>query len=125
MDQASVSERDTHHEVGRTQPSRAHVDQTQHKSRQGKRGQTERRRIGDVSALDLLVETRLELSSKGRQTLSVAAGVDVSQRAIAEAGGSFGCLVLLRAHLAIYASAIGFFVVITRAVARVLGIGVS
>ena len=49
----------------------------------------------------------------------------MSERAIAEAGGGFGGLVLLVGHLAVHTSAVSFFVVVARKGAGVLGIGVG
>ena len=49
----------------------------------------------------------------------------MSERAIAEAGGGFGGLVLLVGHLAVRTSAVSFFVVVARKGAGVLGIGVG
>ena len=50
----------------------------------------------------------------------------MSERTVAEAGGSFGCLVFLVGHFPVHSTiAICFFVVIVRAVAGELGVGMS
>ena len=68
----------------------------------------------------------MELSSKGRQALSAIGSVDVRERTVAEASGSFGGLMFLVGHLAIHtAAAVGLFVVAVGGVAGEVGVGVS
>lgn len=100
LHQATIAKGDRHHDIRLRNPPRAHVDQTQHKGRQGKRTESQRRRIGNLPVLDLTVRARLELSSKGRQARG-AVGLGVSKRAIAEPGGGLGGLVLLVGHFAL------------------------
>ncbi len=67
----------------------------------------------------------MKLSSKSWESL--AAGVDVGERPIAEAGGGFGSLVLVVGHFSIYAAAgaVGLFVVAIWGIARELGVAVG
>ncbi len=127
LHQPSIAKGESDHQTRRSQASRPHVDQAQHKGRQSESAQTEWCRVGYVTVLDLLVETRLELSSEGGQTVAAAAGVDVGEGPVAEAGGGPGGLVLLVGHLASHAGAgaVGLFVVGLGAVAGELGVGVG
>lgn len=126
MHQASISKGNTDDEIGGSQPSCAHVDQAQDEGGQGESAEAQGRGIGDATVLDLLVETRLELTAEGRQALFTTAGVDMSERAVAEASGSFGGLMFLVGHVAVHpAVAVGFFVVIVGGVASESGIGLG
>lgn len=124
MHQASVSKSNTDDEIRGSQSPGTHVDQAQDEGGQGESGEAQGRRVGDSAILDLLVETRLELTAEGRQALFAIGGVDMSERPIAEASGSFGGLMLLVGHLAVDAAiAIGFFVVAFGGVASKFGVG--
>ena len=124
MHQASVSKSNTDDEIGGSQPSGTHIDQAQDEGGQGESGEAQRRRVGDSTVLDLLVETRLEFTAEGRQALFAIGAVDVSERPVAEASGSFGGLMFLVGHLAVDASfAIRFFVVALGGVAGEFGVG--
>lgn len=126
LHQASVSKGQTDHQIGRTQPPRPHVDQAQDEGGQGESAQAQRRRIGNATVFDLLVETGLEFSSKGRQALFTTGSVDMGKRTVAEASSSFGGLVLLVGHFTVHtAVAVGFFVVAIGAVAGEFGVGVG
>lgn len=126
MHQASVSKSDPDHEIGSTQPPGAHIDQAQDEGGQGESGQAQGGRVGDTTVLDLLVETRLELSSEGRQALFAAGSVDMSERTVAEASGSFGGLMFIVGHFTVHAAvAVGFFIVVFGGVAGEFGVGVS
>lgn len=122
LHQASVPKGETDHQVGSTQPPRPHVDQAQDEGGQGESGQAQGRRVGDATVLDLLVETWLELTSKGRQALFATGRVDMGERTISEASGGFGGLMLLVAHFAV---AVGFLVIAFGGVAGEVGVGVS
>ena len=68
----------------------------------------------------------MELSSKGRQALFTAGRVDMGERTVAEAGGSFGGLMFLVGHFSVGATvAVGLFVIVVGAVAGECGVGVS
>lgn len=68
----------------------------------------------------------MELSSKGRQTLFTTARVDMGERTVAEASGSFGGLVFLVGHLSVDATAaICLLAEVVGAVAGEGGVGVS
>ena len=47
----------------------------------------------------------------------------MGERAIAKAGGSFGSLMLFMRHLTVHAGAVCLFIVITRSIAGVFGVG--
>lgn len=124
LHQSSVSKSNTDDEIRSSQTPGTHVDQAQDEGGQGESGEAQGRRIGESAILDLLVETRLELTTEGRQALFATGSVDMSKRPIAEASGSFGGLMLLVGHLAVDAAvAIGFFVVAVGAVAGEFGVG--
>ncbi len=126
LHQASVSKRNTDDQIGSTQPPCSHVDQAQDEGGQGESRQAQGRRVGDTTVLDLLVETGLKFSSEGRQTLFAIGSIDMSERTVAEASGSFGGLMFLVGHLAIHAVvAVGFFVEVVGGVAGEIGIGVG
>lgn len=126
LHQASVSKGKTDNQIGSAQPPGPHVNQAQDEGGQGESGQAQGRRVGETTVLDLLVETRLELSSKGRQALFATGGVDMSERTVAEASGSFGGLVFIVGHLAVHTAVpIGFFVVAFGSVAGEVGVGVG
>ena len=124
LHQSTVAKGDTHNQVWRAQAACTHVDQTEDEGSEGESAEAEGSRIGDTTILDLLVETRLEFTTEGRQTIAIAGGGLVSEWAIAEAGGGFGSLMLFMGHLALHA-AVGLFVVVGGRVASVLGVGVS
>ena len=123
LHQASVSKSNTDDEIGGSQAPGTHIDQAQDKGSQGESGEAQGRRVGDSAVLDLLVETRLELTTEGRQALFAIGSVDMSERPIAESSGSFGSLMLFVGHLAVDAAvAIGFFVVAFGGVACEFGV---
>lgn len=125
LHQSTVSEGNTDNQVGRAQASSAHVDQAQHESGESESGKAQRCRIGEPTFLDALVETGLELSSESWETLSSAASVGVGERAVTEVGGGFGRLVLFVGHLTVHAGAVRLFVVVSRRIASVVGVGVG
>jgi len=100
LNQATIPKGDSHHDIRLRNPPRPHIDQTQHKRREGKSTQSQRRRVRKLTVLDLTVSTRLELSAKGWQARG-AIGLGVSEGAIAETGGCLGGLVLLVGHFAL------------------------
>ena len=126
LHQAPISKGKTDDYIGSTQPPRPHVDQAQDEGGQGESGEAQRRRVGDATVLDLLVETGLELSSKGGQALFSTGRVDMCERAVAEASGSFGGLMFLVRHFPIEgAVAVGFFVKVFGGVAGEVGVGMG
>ena len=126
LHQASVSECKANHYIGRTQAPCPHIDQPQNERCQGKSAQSQGRRVGDATVLDLFVQTWLEFTAKGRQALVAIGSIDMSQRTVAEASGSFGCLVFLVGHVPVHSTAtICFFVVIVRAIAGEFGVGMG
>lgn len=126
LHQAPVSKGKTDDQIGSTQAPGPHVDQAQDEGGQGEGAQAEGRGIGDTAVLDLPVETRLELSSEGGQALFATGSVDMSERTVAEASGSFGGLMFLVGHLAIQsAAAVGFLVVAVGGVSGEVGVGVG
>ncbi len=132
LHQPTIPKRYRNDNIRLRHPPRPHINQTQHKCRERKRTQSQRRRIGNLAVLDLAVRTRLELSSKGGQTRG-AVGLGVGERAIAEAGGGLGGLVLLVGHFALDAvvAAAGVVLLVEAvgaavdALAGVLGVGES
>ena len=126
LHQASISKGQTDHEVGSAQPPCSHVDQTQDEGSQGESAQAQGRRVGNIAVLDLLVETRLELTSEGRQALFATGGVDMSERTVAEASGGFGGLVFVVGHSTVgRAVPVGFFVKGLGGVAGEVGVGIG
>lgn len=124
LHQASVCKGYTNHNVRGSQPPGAHVDQAQDEGGQGESAEAQGGGIGDSTVLYLLVETRLELTAESRQALFAVGGVDMSERPVAEASGSFGGLMFLVGHLAVHTGvAIGFFVVAVGSVTGEFGIG--
>jgi len=97
LDQTTIGESGTNDHVGLSDVLSAHVDSAQHESGEGESAQAERSRVTELAALNGLVQTGLELTTEGRETGLV--GVDLSQRAIAEASGSPCSGVLLSRHL--------------------------
>lgn len=95
----TISKSDTDDKVGLGQTTSSHIDQTKDEGSQGESAQAKRCRIGKFAALDLSVQTRLELSSKSRKTLLATACVDMSERTITEARGSFCGVMLFVRHL--------------------------
>ena len=69
LNQSTIAESDAHHQIGLAQPTCAHIDQTQHKCCQCESAQTQGSGIGNFAVLDLLVQTRLEFTSKGREAI--------------------------------------------------------
>lgn len=124
--QASVAKGQADYQTGRTQTPCSHVDQAQDEGCQGEGAQAQGRWVGDTTVLDLLVETGLEFSSEGRQALFTTGRVDMSERTVAEASGSFGGLVFLVGHFTVHAAgAVGFFVVVVGGVASEFGVGLG
>ena len=121
--QSTIAESNTDHQIGCTQPSCPHIDQAQDEGGQGESAQTEGCWVGNVAVLDLFVETRLEFTSEGRQTLTAAGGILVSKGPITETGGGFGGLMFFVCHLTLHAGTVGLFVVITWGIARMVDVG--
>lgn len=69
LHQSTIAKSDAHHQTGLGQATCAHIDQTQHEGCQGESAQSQGSRIGNLAVLDLLVHTRLEFTSKGREAL--------------------------------------------------------
>ena len=99
LHQTTVPKGERHHEIRLRNAAGPHVDQTQDEGGQGERAQSQRSGVGELAALDGLVGTRLELTTKGRQEARFG-GVDLSERAIPEASGFLRGLVLLGGHVA-------------------------
>ena len=97
LHQSTVAKSNSDHNVGLGETPCAHVDQSQNKGGQGEGGEPQGSGIGKFSVGDLFVETGLEFSSKGWQTIvaaaAAAAAVGMGKRPIAEASGGFGGLV--------------------------------
>ena len=124
LHQASVAKGKADYQTGRSQTPCSHVDQAQDKGCQGEGAQAQGRWVGNTAILDLLVGTRLELSSEGRQARFTTGGVDMSERTVAEASGSFGGLVFVMGHFTVHAAvAVGFFVVVVGSVASEFSVG--
>ena len=104
LHQTPVSESQSHNNVRRRDTLRPHIDESENESGEGETAETQRRRIGNVPLLDLLVGTRLELTTKGGQT--ILHGGHMSEGAVSEASGGFGGFVLLVGHLAVHAVAL-------------------
>ena len=121
--QSTVAKSYTDHQIRCTQPPCPHIDQAQDEGGQGESAQPEGCWVGNVAVLDLFVETGLEFTSEGRQTLIAAGGVHMSKRPIAETGGGFGGLVFLVGHLTLHAGTVGLFVVVALGIARMVDVG--
>jgi hypothetical protein len=105
LDKTTVAERQGDDYVGRRDIPCAHVDKTQDESSEGESAQAEGGGIGELAALDRLVQTGLELTTEGGQ--GGLCGVDVGERSVSEAGGSACDLVLFSGHLGLHGSAVG------------------
>lgn len=121
--QSTIAKSNTNHEIRCTQPSCPHIDQAQDEGSQGESAQTEGRWVGYVAVLDLFVETRLEFTPEGRQTLAVAGGILMSEGPITETGSGFGGLVFLVGHFTLHAGTVGLFVVSAWGIARMVDVG--
>lgn len=75
----TVSKGRTNDNAWRGEASGTKVDERQQESRQGETAETERSWVGELALLVDLVETWLELTTKGSETRRVA-GVDVGER---------------------------------------------
>ena len=106
LHQSSIPKGQPHNQIRHSNTRRTHIDQTQHEGGEREGTQAQRCRIGDFAVRDLLVGTRLELTTKGGQTISL--GADVGEGAISKARGGFGGFVLLVGHMALHAGA--FFI---------------
>lgn len=102
LHQATIPKGDGHNYVRLGNAPSTHIDQAQHEGGQGKGAQAQGGRVGEFTLGNVLVQARLELAAKGREAVGLA-GVDVGERAVAEAGGSESGLVLLVGHLAVHA----------------------
>ena len=100
LNQTSIPKRQPDDDIRLRQSPCPNIDKTEHERRQRKSAQAQRRRVRKLSLRNALICTRLELSSKGGET-SRLAGVDVRERSVAKARGSFGCFVLFVRHLAV------------------------
>lgn len=105
LNQTTIRECSTDDDAGLGDILGVHVDRTQDESGEGESTQAQRSRVTELAALDGLIQTRLELTTKGRQTSLV--GVDLSQRAVSEASRRFGSFALLVGHLGHEVGAIG------------------
>ena len=123
LHQTAISKCNAHDKIRRCQTSRAHIDQAQHECGQGESGQTERSGIGETPVLDLLIETRLKLSSKSGETLSTTGGGDMGERTVTEASGGFGSLMFFMRHFSMGTGTVELFVVVLRRIAGMLGVG--
>ncbi len=121
--QSTIAKSNTNHQIRCTQPSCPHIDQAQDEGGQGESAQTEWCWVGNVAVLDLFVETGLEFTSEGRQTLIAAAGILMSEGPITETGSGFGGLVFLVGHFTLHAGTVGLFVVFAWGIASVVDVG--
>lgn len=71
LHQPTIPKSDPDDQIGRAQPTCTHVNQTQYEGRQGESAQTQRCRIGNSAVLNLLVQTGLEFTSKGREAIAI------------------------------------------------------
>lgn len=121
--QSTIAKSNTDHQIRCTQPSCSHIDQAQDEGGQGESAQTEGCWVGNVAVLDLFVETRLEFTTEGRQTLAAADGILMSQGPVTETGSGFGGLVFLVGHFTLHAGTVGLFVIIAWGIARMVDVG--
>lgn len=96
LDKTTVAKGQTDDNVGLGDITRAHVDGRQHKRSQGESRQAQRSWVGELTALDGLVQTGLELTSE--RALVGLVGVDVRQRSVAKASCCARDFVFLRGH---------------------------
>ncbi len=121
--QSTIAKSNADHEVRRTQASCPHIDQAQDEGGQRESAQTQWCGIGNAAVLDLFVETRLEFTTEGRQTLVAAGGILMSKRSITETGSGFGGLVFLVGHFTLHAGTVGLFVVVALGIAGMVDVG--
>ena len=98
LNKPTISESKTDDDVGCSDSSSADIDERQHKGRQGESAQSQRSRVGELPLCYRSIGTRLEFTSKGRETR--LGRVDVGKRSVPKAGSSFGSFMLLMGHLA-------------------------
>ena len=96
LDETTVTESKTDDNVGLGDVTSAHVDSRKDESGQGESRQAQRSRVGELAALDRLVQTRLELTTERRQ--ASFRGVDMGQRTIAKTSRSASDILLLSGH---------------------------
>lgn len=92
LNETTVTESKTNNDVRAGDIQGSHVDGAQDESGEGESAEAERRRIGELATLDGLVQTRLELTTEGRQ--GCFCGVDMGEGSVAEARGGACYLVL-------------------------------
>jgi hypothetical protein len=103
LNKTTISKSKTDNNVWRANIPSTDVDSTQHESSQGESAEAQRRRVTELATLNGLVQTGLELSTKGWERRLV--DVNVRQRSVSEAGGGASHLVLLGGHLRLNGSA--------------------
>src|SRR4051812_9868918 len=86
LNKTTISKSKTDNNVRRANIPGTDVDSTQHESSQGESAEAQRRRVTELATLNGLVQTGLELSTKGWERRLV--DVNVRQRSVSEAGGS-------------------------------------
>lgn len=104
MNKTTVTESKTDNDVGAGDIQGTHVDGAQDESSEGESAQAERSGIGELAALDGLVQTGLELTTEGRQ--GCFCGVDMGEGSVAEARGGACYLVLFGGHLGLDGNAV-------------------
>ncbi len=82
LHQSAVTIGQRNHDIGFGQVTSADVDQGQDEGGEGESAQTQRSWVGELSLCRGSVETRLELTAKGRESSGIP-GVEVRQRVAA------------------------------------------
>lgn len=116
LHQTPIAESQSNNNVRHRDTPCPHIDESKNERRQGETAETQGCRIGNLPVLDLLVGTRLELTTEGGQT--ILHGGDMSEGTVSEASGGFGGFMLILGHLTVHAVAL--FVVET--VRSVIGV---
>ena len=98
LNKPTVSESKTDDDIRGRDSSSADIDEREHKCRQGESAQSQRSRVGELPLCHWSIRTRLEFTSKGRETRLGRA--NVGKRSVPEAGSGFGSFMLLLGHLA-------------------------
>lgn len=107
LNKTTITESKSNNNVGSSDVASTHVDAAQNECGKGESTQTQRSRVGKLALLNGLVQTRLELSSEGREVVLV--GIGLGQRTIAKASSGLGHFVLLVGHLRGKLRSIGIF----------------
>lgn len=105
LHQTTITEGGTDDEAGLLDVACTHVDTTQDESGQRESAETKGSRVGELAFGHGTVQTRLEFTTEGRET--VFGGVDVGQRTIAKASGRAGDLLFLMGHLRVSTRTVG------------------